>query len=115
MDDLFEQIDKEKLEMPMLKTIQKKMSVKRNLNFYQIVSFIVMAVMIVVGVILGNVFPACGESSSLFSVCTKTEYNLSLTLIVWASSFLFCMFIYGFGQIISLLGEISDRLKHLKK
>ena len=111
MNSLFEQIEKEQVEMPKLRTIQKKMSVKRNFNVYQIVSFIVMAIMFVMGIILGNVFPACGESSSLFSTCTKTEYNLSLTLIVWASSFLFCLGIYGLGHIIALLTEISERLK----
>ncbi len=115
MDDLFEQIEKDKLEMPKLKTIQKKVIVKRNLNFYQTVALVVMAIMFVVGIILGNVFPACGESSSLFSTCTRTEYNLSLTLIVWASSFLFCLFVYGLGHGIALLTEISEQLKQLGK
>lgn len=110
MKDLFDQIDAEKLEMPKLKTISKRVSAKRNLNLYQIVSFIFFAIMFVVGIILGNVFPACGESSSLFSTCTKTEYNLSLTMIVWASSFLFSMFIYGLGHVIALLTEIKEKL-----
>ena len=109
MNDLFEQIEKEKVEMPKLKTIQNRMSTKRNLNIYQIVALVVMAVMFVMGIILGNVFPACGESSSLFSVCTRTEYNLSL--IVWATSFLFSLFIYGLGHIIALLTDIKEQLK----
>ncbi len=110
MKDLFEQIDEEQIEMPKLHALRSKVSTKRNLNLYQIVSLIVMAVMFVVGIILGNVFPACGETSNLFSTCTKTEYNLSLTIIVWASSFLFCLFLYGFGQIITLLAEINQKL-----
>ncbi len=111
MKDLFEQIEKEQKEMPKLQTISSKVMIKRNLNVYQMVAFVFMAVMIVVGIILGNVFPACGESSRIFAACTKTEYNLSLTLIVWASSFLFSLFIYGLGQIIALLTEISEKIK----
>ena len=61
----------------------------------------------IAGVILGNLFPACSETSNLFDTCTKTEYNLSLTILFWLCSFVFCSLIYGMGEIINLLREIA--------
>ena len=65
----------------------------------------------IVGVILGNLFPACSETSNLFATCTKTEYNLTLTLLFWLSSFVFCSLVYGLGEVISLLNVIASNTK----
>ena len=111
MKDLFDEIEEVKKPLPKLKKIGKEVTKKRAYNFYQQLSFWLFAVLFILGILLGNLFPACSETSGLFQTCTNTEYNLSLTLIVWFSSFIFCSFIYGLGEIISLLTNINDKLK----
>ena len=88
--------------------ISKEVQKKRNYNFYQQLAVCLFIFLFIVGVILGNLFPACSGTSELFAVCTKTEYNLSLTLIFWLGSFVFCSMIYGLGEIIRLLNIIAN-------
>ena len=95
MRDLFDEIDEEREDLPKLKKISKEVQKKRNYNFYQQLAVCLFIFLFIVGVILGNLFPACSGTSELFAVCTKTEYNLSLTLIFFLCSFLFCSIIYG--------------------
>ena len=111
MKDLFDEIEEEKKELPKLKQISKEMNKTRHHNFYQQLAFWLFAFLFITGIILGNVFPACGETSSLFSTCTKTEYNLSLTLLTWLFSFIICSMIYAVGEIIFLLNSINNKLK----
>ena len=111
MRDLFDEIEEQKKELPKLKKISKEMSKKRHYNFYQQLSFWLFAIFFVIAILLGNIFPACSETSGLFQTCTTTEYNLSLTLIVWFASFIFCSFVYGLGEIISLLTSINEKIK----
>ena len=107
MKDLFDEIDEERKELPKLKKISKEVQKKRDYNFYQQLAVCLFIFLFVVGVILGNLFPACSEASSMFNTCTRTEYNLSLTLLFWLSSFVFCSLIYGLGEVISLLNKIA--------
>ena len=107
MKDLFYEIDEERKELPKLKKISKEVQKKRDYNFYQQLAVCLFIFLFVVGVILGNLFPACSEASSMFNTCTRTEYNLSLTLLFWLSSFVFCSLIYGLGEVISLLNKIA--------
>lgn len=111
MKDLFDEIDEVKKELPKLKKISKEVTKPRQHNFYQQLAFWLFAFLFVTGIILGNVFPACSETSNLFSTCTRTEYNSSLTLLFWLGSFIFCSFIYGLGEIIRLLTSINAKLK----
>lgn len=108
MRDLFDEIDEEREELPKLKKISKEVTKQRNYNFYQQLAVCFFIFLFIVGIIIGNLFPACSETSSLFATCTKTEYNLSLTLIFWLSSFVFCSLIYGLGEAIRLLNIIAN-------
>ena len=110
MKDLFDEIDEEGKELPKLKKISKEVQKKRDYNFYQQLAVCLFIFLFVVGVILGNLFPACSEASSMFNTCTRTEYNLSLTLLFWLASFVFCSLIYGLGEVISLLNKIACNL-----
>ena len=110
MKDLFDEIDEEREELPKLKKISKEVQKKRDYNFYQQLAVCLFIFLFVVGVILGNLFPACSEASSMFNTCTRTEYNLSLTLLFWLASFVFCSLIYGLGEIISLLNKIASNI-----
>ncbi len=110
MKDLFDEIDEERKELPKLKKISKEVQKKRDYNFYQQLAVCLFIFLFVVGVILGNLFPACSEASSMFNTCTRTEYNLSLTLLFWLASFVFCSLIYGLGEIISLLNKIASNI-----
>ncbi len=112
MKDLFDEIESSKKQLPKLKKISKEVQKPRNYNFYQQLAFWLYAFLFIVGIILGNVFPACSETSNLFSTCTRTEYNLSLTLMVWLISFVFCSTIYATGEIIKLLRSINEKLDH---
>ncbi|HIS37968.1 MAG TPA: hypothetical protein IAB45_00460 [Candidatus Onthousia faecavium] len=110
MKDLFDEIDEERKELPKLKKISKEVQKKRDYNFYQQLAVCLFIFLFVVGVILGNLFPACSEASSMFNTCTRTEYNLSLTLLFWLASFVFCSLIYGLGEVISLLNKIASNI-----
>lgn len=110
MKDLFDEIEEKKKELPKLKKISKEVKKNRYYNFYQQLAFWLFAFLFIVGIILGNVFPACSETSTVLSTCTATEYNLSLTLMVWLISFVFCSTIYATGEIIKLLRAINEKL-----
>ena len=67
------------------------------------------------GIVLGNVFPACSSNGELYSkVCTKTEFNTSLTLFTWFCSFIGCMLIYAIGEIIEQLRLINLLLSQIR-
>ena len=112
-NNLFEQIDKEKREVPKIDKAIKKAQ-KYKYNFYQKVAIITMVICVFIGIILGNIFPACVSSGLYGSTCTNTEYNISLTIFFWFISFLACMFIYAIGHIIDLLDKINKNLSNNK-
>lgn len=108
--NLFDEIEKEKKDFHDF-GFSKEFWGKHPLNFYQIVAIVVMCVGFVGGILIGNLFPACRETSSFFGTCTSEMYNFGLTLMVWASTFLFSLFIYGLGHIIGLLEAIYHKMK----
>ncbi len=110
--DLFEAIDKEKEDLPRIKSITKEVQ-KQKLNGYQMIAVFSFVVLFVVGILLGNLFPAC-EASGLFGTCAQKQYNLSLTIFVWFISFLGCVFFYAIGHIIALLTMINEKLQKKK-
>lgn len=111
MRDLFDEVDEMRKELPKLKNISNEVQKKRNYNFYQQLAMCLFIFLFFVGVILGNLFPACSETSELLATCTKTEYNLTLTLLFWLGSFVFCSLIYGLGEVIMLLNVIASNTK----
>ena len=98
---LFEEIDQYKKELPKINSITKEVK-SRKLNGYQLVACITMIVSFFTGFILGNIFPSCGNASTMFgqTYCESTEFNISLTIIL----------IYGFGHMIALLTSIDEKL-----
>ena len=73
------------------------------------IAVIIFIILFVVGIILGNLFPAC-VSTGIFGTCNDTQFNLALTIFFWFSSFLICLFFYSIGHIIGLLSEINAKL-----
>lgn len=112
MTDLFDEIDKEKEELPKINAIAKKVK-KQKLNGYQTIALVTFIILFVIGIILGNLFPAC-EASGIFGTCTQRQFNLSLTIFFWFASFLICLLFYGLGHIIALLSEINEKLSKKK-
>lgn len=109
--NMFDEIEKEKVELPKMKTIQKEVD-KIELNLYQRLSIIIYVFCIFLGIVFGNLFPVCGSSSALYSgTCLTTEFNISLMLFIWFASFLVCLFIFALGHIIGLLSSINKKLK----
>ena len=109
--NLFEEIDEYKKELPKINNITKEVK-KQKLNSYQLIACITMIIAFFSGFIIGNIFPSCSNTSTMFGTtyCENTEFNISLTIIFWFLSFLFCMGIYGFGQMINLLTSIDEKL-----
>ena len=92
-DSLFEEIDKKKEDIPLLNN-QIKQVEKYKFNFYQLVAIFTMCVLFGLGIILGNVFPAC-QSGGLYSdTCQVTEFNIALTIVVWFVAFLLSMLFF---------------------
>jgi len=110
MNNMFEEIDKIKKELPKVKAIQKEVTLQ-GLNFYQVTAVCTFLVCFIIGILLGNLFPVCTATSGLYtSICSQREYNLSLTVLVWGVSFLGCVFFYAIGHIIALLISINEKL-----
>lgn len=111
--DIFDEIDEVAKDLPRLKKVAKQVSGKK--NNYQIVSYIIMGISIVLGLLFGNLFPACGSVSGFyFEECSSTEFNFSLTILIWFIGFLVSIFYYGMGEVISLLRSINDKLEKRK-
>lgn len=108
--DFFSDIEKAKCELPKLKSITKEVE-KKKLNGYQIFAVVTFCICLCLGVIFGNLFPACGSSSSIYSsTCLNTEFNFSLMIFFWFISFILCLFFYAIGHIIQLLSSIDKKL-----
>lgn len=108
--DFFSEVDVEKKDLPKLKTITRKVD-KQKLNGYQIFAFVTFCICVFLGIVFGNLFPACGATSSIYSgTCTNVEFNFSLMLFFWFISLLVCLFFYAIGNIIQLLTSINNKL-----
>lgn len=108
--NMFEEIEKSKAELPKVHNIERKIR-KGNYNFYQIFALVCFAVILLVGVIMGNLFPSCGTSSEMYSgICLTTQFNLSLMICIWFIGFVFCLFVFAIGHIINLLDSINKKL-----
>ncbi len=109
--NMFEEIDKIKTELPKANAISKEVG-RIRFNAYQKIAIGFGIFVLVVGIILGNLFPACGNASSYYSgVCITTEFNVSIMIGCWLVGFLICLVIYGMGHIIQLLSEINAKMK----
>lgn len=109
--NMFDEIEKLKEELPNANTISNKIK-KLTFNFYQIFAIIIYLIIFFVGIILGNLFPTCGTSSTLYSgTCLTTEFNFSLMLFIWFCGIILCLFIFAIGHIIQLLEAINRKLK----
>ena len=114
MANIFEEIDKQREDLPKIDTIAKEVG-KQKLNYYQMAAIVIFFILFISGIVLGNVFPACSSNGELYSkVCTKTEFNTSLTLFTWFCSFIGCMLIYAIGEIIEQLRLINRNLSKSK-
>ncbi len=108
MKDLFDEIDQEKEELPRIRTITREVQ-KQKLNGYQMIAVVVFIILFIIGILLGNMFPAC-EATGMFGTCSKVQFNLSLSILFWFGSFLICLFFYALGHIIELLTQINSHL-----
>lgn len=106
----FEKIDKVKVDFPRLKTIEKEVG-KYEFNGYQRFAIVTYFLCILLGVVLGNLFPACSSRVSLYEeVCLSTEFNFFLMIIFLFGSLVLCLIIFAVGHIIELLTSISQKL-----
>lgn len=109
--NMFEEIEREKKKIPKIDTMTKKV-IKYDYNGYQILSIIMFCFSVILGIIFGNLFPACGSTASFYSdVCLAPEFNVSLMLLIWFVGFLVCLFFFAIGHIILLLSNINKKLK----
>lgn len=108
--DMFEEIDRVKKALPKFHSITKEVG-KYQLNGYQKFAIVTYFICFCLGILFGNLFPACGSSSTMYSVtCVTTEFNFSLMIFIWFVSFLLCLFFFAIGHIILLLDAIHDKL-----
>ena len=108
--NMFEEIEREKTQLPKIKSIEKEVG-KYTFNWYQKFAIVTYIVCFALGIIFGNIFPACSSSSGLYvDTCVTTEFNFSLMVFFWFVSFLLCLFFFAIGHIISLLTSINEKL-----
>ena len=108
--NMFEEIDKVKKDLPKINSLSKKIT-NYKYNWYQILAFVLFFICFIVGIVLGNMFPACGSTSFYSDVCLVREFNFSLMIFIWACGFLGSTFFFALGQIIALLDSINNKLK----
>ena len=108
--NMFEEIEKEKIDLPKTKTIKNQVN-KVKLNSYQRLAIIIYVIIFVIGILMGNLFPVCGSSSTLFEgTCTSSQFNTSLMICIWFMGFIICLFIFMLGHIVLLLNDIKKKL-----
>ena len=109
--NMFEEIDKIKTDLPKVNSLSREVK-KIRFNAYQKIAICLFIFELVLGIIFGNLFPACGNTSSFYSgVCLSTEFNVSVMIACWLVGFLVCLMIYAMGHIIYLLSNINEKLK----
>ena len=107
--DMFEEIFEVKKDVPKFSTLVKIVK-KHRFNYFQYITMFIFIICFLIGIVLGNVFPACGTTSSFYTdVCVTTEFNILLMISVWFFSFIICLFLFGIGEIIRLLNEIVTK------
>ena len=107
---MFDEISKQKKELPKVSSIKKKVG-SYKYNLYQMLAFIIFFISIILGIIFGNLFPACGSTSSFYGdVCMTTEFNVFLMIIIWSIGFLISVIFFAIGHVIALLTEISQKV-----
>ena len=105
--DMFEEIYEVKKDLPRFSTIFNKIK-NHKFNSYQYITIFIGIICFLIGIVMGNIFPACGTASSFYSdVCVTTEFNALLMISIWFVSFILCLFLYGIGEIIRLLNEFA--------
>lgn len=107
---MFDEIEKERKEIPRIDNFKTKILDKRKLNFYQLVAFIVLIVGFIGAILIGNIIPSCSETN-VFGQCNATGFNISLSLLSCIGVFLFSLFLYSVGHIINILESIDNKLK----
>lgn len=111
MMNMFDEIEKEKKELPKIRSIQKEVN-EVELNIYQKLTIIIFMFCVFLGVVLGNLFPVCGSSAAFYSgECLTKEFNISLMLFIWFVSFVGCLFMFMIGHVIQLLDSINKKIK----
>mgnify|MGYP003293876585 FL=1 len=109
--NMFEEIEKTKAELPKAKTISNEIK-NLSFNFYQIFAIFVFVIIFCLGILLGNLFPTCGSSATLYSgTCLTTEFNFSLMIFIWFVGLILSVFIFAIGHIIELLETLNERIK----
>ncbi len=110
MANIFEDIDKEKEQLPELKTITDSVVGKYPLNIFQKIAIFIFLLGLALGFLIGNLMPSCSELNILTGACLRSEFNLSITLVIWGVSFIITLFIYMIGHIIAILSSIDEKL-----
>lgn len=108
--NFFDEITKEKKDFPKVRSVTNQVK-DYPLNFYQIFAVGILILGIFLGVIFGNLFPACKTSSYVDpGFCLATEFNFSLMLCIWFVTVLLSIVLFAVGHIIALLTEINKKL-----
>ena len=111
VENVFSKISEKKKNLPKLRSIEKNLGAY-NFNGYQKFAMIIFIVLFAFGIIIGNLFPTCSSSTTLFSnTCEDGEFKFFLMILFWFGSFLLCLFFFAIGHIISLLSSINKKLK----
>lgn len=113
--NMFEEIDKEKQELPKLKTLNKQLS-KYDFNLYQKFGIIILFIAIILGIVLGNLFSTCGATSSFYdTACVTKQFNLSYMIATWLFGLMISLMFFGLGHMIYLLDDIADNMEKIAK
>lgn len=108
--DLFDEVNKNKKDFPKVHSVKNRVG-SYKLNYYQIFAILVFIVCVCLGIILGNLFSTCTTTAYLTgNVCSVTEFNFSLMLIIWGVGLVISVFIFAIGHIIAILSQINEKL-----
>ena len=108
--DFFDEISKEKKDFPKFNSVTNDVK-EYDLNFYQIFAIGLFLLFFFLGIVFGNLFATCEATSYFYSdSCLVTQFNYSLMIVIWFCGTLLSILLFSIGHIITLLGEISEKL-----
>ena len=108
--NLFDEIHEIKEEFPKLHSVTNEVK-QQELNFYQRFAVGVFVLCFFLGIVFGNLFATCEATSYFYSdSCLVTQFNYSLMIVIWFCGTLLSVLLFSIGHIITLLGEISEKL-----
>ena len=113
---MFEEIEKLDKKLPSNQEMKKQVKkVTKKYNIYQMLSFFVLFIGLIMGIIAGNMYAVCSSYSNVNQMCIQEGFNFSLMLVVWSITGIVGIILHSLGKIVEILSNIEKNLSYNSK